>query len=57
MSNYKDLANKILTFIANKKKQNKKLKFAHKRLHRFNYENNLKKYFDITKEIMRLKND
>jgi glycosyltransferase involved in cell wall biosynthesis len=54
-SDYKDLSNKILKFIANKKKYKKKLKFAHKRLHRFNYNMNLKKYFNTINSLMRLK--
>jgi len=54
-SNYIDLANKILTFIANKKKYKKKLKFAHKRLHRFDYNLNLKKYFNTVEALMKLK--
>tara|TARA_B100000795_G_C22797653_1_gene440199 strand:+ start:792 stop:1895 length:1104 start_codon:yes stop_codon:yes gene_type:complete len=54
-SNYIDLANKILTFIANKKKYKKKLKFAHKRLHRFDYDLNLNKYFNTVDALIKLK--
>ncbi len=51
-SDYMDLSNKILTFIANKKKYEKKLKFAHKRLHRFNYDLNLNKYFNAVNALI-----
>ena len=47
-----DLSNKILTFIANKKKYEKKLKFAHKRLNRFNYDLNLNKYFNAVRALI-----
>ena len=55
-SNYIDLSNKIITFITNKKKYEKKLKFAHKRLHRFNYELNLNKYFNAVNILIETKN-
>jgi len=51
-SDYMDLSNKILTFIANKKKYEKKLKFAHKRLNRFNYDLNLNKYFNAVRALI-----
>tara|TARA_B100000795_G_C22782454_1_gene433014 strand:+ start:422 stop:1567 length:1146 start_codon:yes stop_codon:yes gene_type:complete len=57
MSNHKDLSNKILAYIKDKKSYDKKLKFAHKRLNRFNYDLNLKKYFNITNNLMNLEND
>ena len=55
ISDYKDLSNKILMFIANRKQYEKKLKYAHKRLHRFNYDINLKKYFNAVNSLMKLK--
>ena len=54
-SNYIDLSNKILSFIKNKKKYKKKLKFAQKRLHRFNYNLNLEKYFETVNTLIKLK--
>ena len=55
-SDYKDLSNKILSFIANKKECKKKSKFAHTRLYRFDYNLNQKKYFDVVSDLMKLKN-
>ena len=52
-SDYIDLSKKILIYIANKKKHEKKLKFAHKRLHRFNYDINLNKYFNTVNTLIK----
>lgn len=52
VSNYKDLANKILFFKSNKKKCIKKLKYACKRLDRFDYNKNLNKYYNLLLSIM-----
>ena len=50
---YRDLANKILFFISNKKACEKKLKFSHKRLHRFDYNLNLNKYLNVVNDLIR----
>jgi len=52
---YKDLSNKILTFIKNKKEFRKKTQFAHKRLYRFDLNLNLKKYLHVVNNLMKLK--
>jgi glycosyltransferase involved in cell wall biosynthesis len=49
VGNFKELAKKIILYDSNKKKYNNKLIFAHKRLIRFNYKNNLNKYFKLVK--------
>ena len=45
VGNHEDLENKIKYFLSNKKKCIKKLKFAKKRLYRFDYNFNLNKYY------------
>jgi|TARA_B100000780_G_C21120995_1_gene454078 glycosyltransferase involved in cell wall biosynthesis len=52
-SDYKDLSSKILNFVSNNKKNKNKIKFAHKRLDRFDYNLNLKKYFDTISNLMK----
>ena len=49
VGNFKELARKIILYDGNKKKYNNKLIFAHKRLTRFSYKNNLNKYFKLVK--------
>jgi glycosyltransferase involved in cell wall biosynthesis len=49
-NDYKDLANKILFFYHNKFICKKKLLYAKTMLRRFNYNNNLKKYFKVVNE-------
>ena len=49
ISDYEDLAKKILFFRSNKFDCLKKIKHAKKRLHRFDYNKNLKKYFTFLK--------
>jgi len=56
-SNYRDLSNKIMIFIKNKKEYKKKSKFAHMRLFRFNLNLNLKKYLDVVNDLMLLKSN
>jgi glycosyltransferase involved in cell wall biosynthesis len=48
MKNYKDLANKILFFKSNTLICKKKIQHASKRLSRFDFDTNLKKYLKIT---------
>jgi glycosyltransferase involved in cell wall biosynthesis len=45
--NENDLANKIIYYYTNKKLLNKKINFAYKNLNRFDYVQNLKKYFEL----------
>jgi len=45
--NENDLANKIIYYYNNKKLLNKKINFAYKNLNRFDYSQNLKKYFEL----------
>jgi len=47
---YKDLKNKLLFYIYNKKKCKKMLKYAKKKLHRFDYFKNLNKYLNLIKK-------
>jgi len=47
IGNFKQLSEKIILFNNDKKKHNDKLKFARKRLIRFNYKENLQKYFKL----------
>jgi glycosyltransferase involved in cell wall biosynthesis len=54
-SDYKDLSKKILNYLANKKKYQKKLKFAHKRLFRFDYNLNLNRYLDVVNDLTKFK--
>lgn len=49
-NNHKDLKNKIIFYIKNKKKCNKMLFYAKKNLYRFNYYRNLKKYLNLIKK-------
>ena len=49
ISDHEDLAKKILFFRSNKFDCLKKIKHAKKRLHRFDYNKNLKKYFTFLK--------
>ena len=52
VNNHKDLASKILFFISNKNKNKKKLIYACARLHRFDYNKNLNKYYNLLVSIM-----
>ena len=45
--NYIDLSRKIIVFKKNKKQFSKKINHAYNRLYRFDYSNNLKKYFKV----------
>lgn len=49
VGNYKELSKKIIFFKQNKKKCQKKLSFAKKRLNRFDFFENLDKYYNILK--------
>ncbi len=52
IGNYKELSDKIIKYSKNKKKYSKKIKFAYKRLDRFDFHKNLNMYFKIiNKEI------
>jgi glycosyltransferase involved in cell wall biosynthesis len=52
IGNFKQLADKIYLFSKNKKKYERKIKFAYQRLERFNYNKNLDLYYnEIIKEI------
>ena len=46
-----DLVKKIIFYCNNKKKLNKKINFAYNNLNRFDYNKNLKKYFEIVKNL------
>ena len=52
MGDYNDLVSKILFFNKKKGECRKRLMYARKRLHRFNYNKNLKKYYDLVVSIM-----
>ena len=49
--NQYDLAKKIVYYYNNKKILNKKINFAYKNLYRFDYNNNLKKYFKVVTDL------
>ncbi len=51
MGNYKDLTKKIIYYSKNKKKCNKMLKFAINNLHRFDYQKNLEKYYNLINSV------
>ncbi len=51
INNYKNLANKIIFFNKNKKNLKRKLLFARKNLHRFDLNQNLRKFSKIINEI------
>ena len=51
VGNYKDLAQKIIFYSKNNKIRKEKIKFASSKVNRFDYERNLKKYFDILDNI------
>ncbi len=50
VGDYEELSKKIIFFKENKKKCQKKLLFAKKRLHRFDFSKNLKKYYEVILE-------
>ena len=52
VGDYKALANKILFYKKNKSECNKKLKYAQKRLVRFDYNKNLNLYFKMVNKIL-----
>lgn len=51
VKDYRQLSQKIIFAIKNKKKCSKKVLFARKRLERFDFSKNLKKYFYVLKKI------
>ena len=51
VGNYNQLANKMIYYKKNKKKCLKKLSHAIKKLHRFDYQINLKKYLNLVNQI------
>ena len=52
VGNYKELANKIVYYLKNKKKCQTKLKNAHNQLYRFDYSSNLLKYLNLINELI-----
>ena len=52
VGDYNDLISKVLFFNSKRKVCEKKLKYARKRLHRFNYDKNLEKYYNLVKSVM-----
>ena len=56
IKDYKNLIKKIIEYNMNKKKFYKKMLFANQRLIRFNYNKNLNKYSDMTKNILFMEN-
>jgi glycosyltransferase involved in cell wall biosynthesis len=52
VGDYKDLVSKISFFNSKRKECGKRLVYARKRLHRFDYHKNLKKYYDLVKSMM-----
>ena len=51
VGNHNQLANKIIYYEKNKKKCLKKLSHAIKKLHRFDYQINLRKYLNLVNQI------
>ena len=51
VGDFKELANKILYYSRNKKKLSKLINFSYEKLHRFDYELNLKKYLELVKKF------
>ena len=52
VGDYNDLISKVLFFNSKRKECEKKLKYARKRLQRFNYDKNLEKYYNLVKSVM-----
>ena len=48
---YKSLSKKILQYIKYKKSLEKKIKYANKRLNRFDYEKNLNRYLKVVNSL------
>ncbi len=53
VGDYVDLSNKIEFYFNNKKKLNKKILYAYKKLNRYDYINNLNKYFYLINSFMK----
>jgi len=51
VGNHKELANKIIYYQKNKKKCFNMLRYATKKLHRFDYQKNLEKYFNLVNQL------
>ncbi len=51
VGDFRGLANKILYYSRNKKKLSKLINFSHKKLNRFDYDLNLKKYLELVKKF------
>ena len=51
VGDFKELANKILYYKKNKKKLSKLVNFGYKKLHRFDYDLNLKKYLELVQKF------
>ncbi|MDC1485754.1 glycosyltransferase, partial [Pelagibacteraceae bacterium] len=54
IGDYKNLAKKIIYYFKNKKILNKKINIAYKNLDRFDYDKNLKKYFDEVTSLFKI---
>lgn len=52
VGDYETLGNKIIFFLKNRKKLKKKVVFGYKKLKRFNYQKNLKKYLDTVNKYL-----
>ena len=52
IGNYKDLSNKILFYSKNKRKLNKKIQATFKNLNKYDYDRNLKKYYDLVSRFI-----
>ena len=51
IGNFKELADKIIFYKKNKKKLSKLIKLSYEKLHRFDYNSNLNKYFKLIKKF------
>tara|TARA_B100000989_G_scaffold285589_1_gene253431 strand:+ start:12149 stop:13255 length:1107 start_codon:yes stop_codon:yes gene_type:complete len=52
IGNYKDLSSKILIYSKNKKKLSKKIQTTFQNLHKYDYDKNLKKYYDLISRLI-----
>ena len=52
VGDYVDLTNKIKFYLNNKRKLNKKILYSYNKLNRFDYTNNLNKYFYLINKFM-----
>mgnify|MGYP001215665263 CR=1 FL=1 len=52
VGDYKTLSHKIILFIKNKRKLKKKIEYGHKKLKRFDYHKNLRKYLTVVNKFL-----